>query len=158
MTMEARQHPAETLIDWAVPAVLAGASAWSAWTVTGTVTSGLAAGVFALALGVLAMRALGRPRQAETDARFEPVSFEDTQADDELLLDDPLIEIEGDSRVVRLFDRQGATPGELVERIEGYLGNGRPSAAYPAEEGSAAPPDASAALHAALANIRASLR
>ena len=104
------------------------------------------------------MRALGRPRQAETDARFEPVSFEDTQADDELLLDDPLVEIEGDSRVVRLFDRQGATPGELVERIEGYLGNGRPSAAYPAEEGSAAPPDASAALHAALANIRASLR
>lgn len=155
MTMEER-HPAETLADWGAPAVLAMASAWSGWTVMG-IAAGLGAGLLAAALGALAMRILGRSHPVEPEAAFEPVSFDDAPCD-ELLLDDPLVEIEESSRVVRLFDRQEATPGELVARIEGYLGNGRSKTSVAAEEGSAAPPDASAALHAALANIRASLR
>jgi len=158
MKMGAKQHPAETLIDWAAPAVLAMAAIWSAWKVAGTVTSGLAAGAVALVLGLGAMRLLGRSGAREAEAAFEPASFEEAGSEDELLLDDPLVEIEEDSRVVRLFDRQEATPGEMVARIEGYLGNGHGRPKAPAEEGSAAPPDASAALHAALANIRASLR
>jgi hypothetical protein len=156
MTMEATRHPAETLIDWAAPAVLAIACAWSAWTVAGA-PAGVAAGGFALAAGIMAMRMLGRSLPAQPKATFEPVGFEDAQDGDELLLDDPLIDVEADSRVVRLFDRQKATPGELVTRIEGFLGDGRRRPAA-TKEGSAAPPDASAALHAALANIRASLR
>jgi hypothetical protein len=116
------------------------------------------AGTFAFALAMLAIRVLGRSQPTQVEAAFEPLSFESTQDETELLLDDPLVEIEEDSRVVRLFDRKEATPGELVARIEGYLGAGRPIPPRSAEEGSAAPPDASAALHAALANIRASLR
>jgi hypothetical protein len=104
------------------------------------------------------MRVLGQSRRGEVEAAFEPLPFEGGQNDDELLLDDPLIEVEEDSRVVRLFDREEATPGEMVARIEDYLGEGRSWPVIPAEEGSSAPPDASAALHAALANIRASLR
>jgi hypothetical protein len=158
MTMGAKQHLAETLIDWAAPAVPAAASAWSAWTVVGTPAGGLMAGALAFALGILAIKVLGQSQPAQVEAAFEPLSFDDTEDETELLLDDPLVEIEEDSRVVRLFDRKEATPGELVARIEGYLGNGRPIPLRSAEEGSAAPPDASAALHAALANIRASLR
>jgi hypothetical protein len=74
------------------------------------------------------------------------------------LLDDPIIEVAPESRVVQLFARAEPTPGELVLRIEDYLSDGRRT---PAREASAAqqrPVDASAALHAALANIRASLR
>ena len=157
MMTGAKQHPAERLIDWAAPAVLAVASAWSAWKVVGTLLGGLAASALALVLGVLAMRLLGRSRPGEAEAAFDPVPFEE-QENGELLLDDPLIEVEVDSRVVRLFARSDATPGELVARIEDYLGENRNRPAIVAEEGSAAPPDASAALHAALANIRASLR
>jgi|SRR5690349_24590226 hypothetical protein len=104
------------------------------------------------------MRLLGRPRDVGGEPAFEPVAFEEASLENELLLDDPLIEVEANSRVVRLFDRQDATPGEMVARIEDYLGDGRRRSPVPAEEGSATPPDAHAALHAALANIRASLR
>jgi hypothetical protein len=61
--------------------------------------------------------------------------------------------------VVRLFERQELTPGELVDRIASYLGGDRqpePVPQRPAEDQFSA--DASAALHAALANIKASLR
>ena len=158
MTMGTRQHPAERLVEWVAPAMLATASAWSGWVLLGTQLGGLGSGAFALAVGILAMRVMGQPRRGELNAAFEPLSFEKLQEGDELLLDDPLIKVEDDSRVVRLFDRNEATPGELVARIEDYLGDGRRRPDFPAEEGLAAPPDASAALHAALANIRASLR
>ena len=154
----ATHHRAEKLIDWVAPAILALASAWSARTVTRIAAAGVAAGLFALGLGVVAMRLLGRPRDVGGEPAFEPVAFEEASLENELLLDDPLIEVEANSRVVRLFDRQDATPGEMVARIEDYLGDGRRRSPVPAEEGSATPPDAHAALHAALANIRASLR
>ena len=138
--------------------MLATASSWSGWQFLGTLIGGLGSGAFALAAGILAIRVFGEPQHGEPEVVFEPLSFEDVREDDELLLDDPLVEVEADSRVVRLFDRNEATPGEMVARIEDYLGDGRRRPDIPAEEGSAAPPDASAALHAALANIRASLR
>jgi hypothetical protein len=68
----------------------------------------------------------------------------------ELLLDDVLAELGPDSRVVRLFDAAAMpTPGELRARIDRHLSSGR---------GSAAPPDASQALHEALAELRRSIR
>jgi len=151
-----RQHPAEKFIDWAAPAALAAAAGWSAWQILGMPAAGAGFGALAFAVGLLAIKLIGRQPTGRGDAVFEPLPFEEVQ-NDELLLDDPLVDVEPDSRVVRLFDRDEVTPGELVARIEDYLGDGH-RRAIPAEEGSAAPPDASAALHAALANIRASLR
>ena len=78
-----------------------------------------------------------------TDAdRLEP--------DNVLVLDQVRAEITGESRVVRLFDRDAMpTPGELKSRIDGHLGQG--SAAN-------APVDASQALSDALAELKRSLR
>jgi len=68
----------------------------------------------------------------------------------ELLLDDVLAELAPDSRVVRLFDAAAMpTPGELRARIDRHLNTGRVPAA---------PPDASEALHEALAELRRSIR
>jgi hypothetical protein len=98
---------------------------------------------------------------------FEPTEFATVELD-ELVLDerDSVLELndrlnapDSDSRVVRLFEPQDPTPGELVDRIAYFLGEGGRAAL---SEGPSAdigrPPDASAALHHALANIRASLR
>ena len=90
-------------------------------------------------------------------------------SDDCLLLDDPLPRLAGESRVVRLFAPQAggpsaatpsAGPGEMIARIEDFLGHragaGESRPARPADP--AASDEASAALHAALADIRRSLR
>lgn len=92
-----------------------------------------------------------------------------TAADDELLLDEPLPTVSDDSRVVRLFGAEAApraqpamiAPGEMVTRIEHWLGGAGSGggAAEPAPPaGNVASEDARAALHAALADIRRSLR
>ena len=90
---------------------------------------------------------------------------------DALLLDEPLPALSNESRVVRLFAPQPVTaaapaptlvgPGDMIARIEDFLGQARGSATPRAPERRAeqAPSDdASAALHAALADIRRSLR
>lgn len=68
----------------------------------------------------------------------------------ELVLEDVLAEPAADSRVVRLFDPAAMpTPGQLHDRIDRHLsGSGLPAAS----------PDASQALHQALADLRRSLR
>ncbi len=78
----------------------------------------------------------------------------------ELLLDDPLIGITEDARVVRLFAERDPTPGELAARIEGFLEDGVRSTMRRPDVAPAQPaiPDAGAALQAALANVRASLK
>jgi hypothetical protein len=87
---------------------------------------------------------------------------------DELLLDTPIVSRDG-SRVVRLFGdatQPGAdaaaipAPGEMLARIEDFLGvaRGSAAAAEPASHANLPSADASAALHAALADIRRSLR
>lgn len=85
-----------------------------------------------------------------------------------LLLDMPLPPAGEESRVVRLFGNAGPqpttaiipAPGEMLARIEDFLGANRtaPPAAGPVPAANAASADASAALHAALADIRRSLR
>ena len=85
-----------------------------------------------------------------------------------LLLDDPLPEAEP-PRVVRLFAAAPANeeiapplvgPGEMIARIENFLGHSRDGATVetPAIDERAHHHDANAALHAALADIRRSLR
>ena len=159
MKSGAKQHPADTLAEWLAPAILAVAAGWSGLKLSGSIILAASVVVAALALGIVAMRLLGTARDQGADLEFEPVPLEDCiEEPGELLLDDPLVETEPDSRVVRLFAREEATPGELVARIADFLGEERRVPAISAGEGSASPPDASAALHAALANIRASLR
>ena len=153
----ASKHPVEVIAEWGAPALLAVATGWAASAAGLPLAAVAAAGTMALAIGVVMMRlAGGAPIVAEVG--FELVPFEDIMADDELLLDDPLVEIAPDSRVVRLFAKAEPTPGELVLRIEDYLSDGRRSPAPMEATVEQRPVDTSAALHAALANIRASLR
>lgn len=167
MNVAAKQHPVEILVEWAAPLCLAVAMGWAggALGLSAIQAGGLAIACFLAGSGLL--RWVGKPAAAAFD--FQPAAVEPQAAEleelllewkDELLeLTDPLIDAAPDSRVVRLFDRQEPTPGELVERITEYLGEGRrPVEAAPAAVGPSSPIDASAALHAALANIRASLR
>ncbi len=153
----AKQHPVETLADWAAPALLAAACGWAARTALLPLTYIVAVAVLAFAGGMVAMRVAGKPNKPAA-MPFEPVALEPEELlleakDEVLLLDDPLVEVTPDARVVRLFAKQEPTPGELVDRIADFLGDGRRIVPEPA-----APADASAALHNALANIRATLR
>ena len=156
MEWTGKPHPVEVLADWGAPIVLACATAWAASLAGLPLAAKATSGVMALASGMIAMRLAGRSPLA-AEAGFEPVEFEAPNDKDELLLDDPLVEVAADSRVVRLFERNDPTPGELVLRISDYLSEqGKtPSSIDPQVEQQV---DASAALHAALANIRATLR
>lgn len=168
MNVGGKQHPVETLVEWLAPLLLAAAVGWASIRLGLSTVAAGALGVVALVAGYAAIRTAGR---SATNAgyEFQPVAIEELEPefgellleakDEILILDDPLVEPAGDSRVVRLFARQQPTPGELVERIEDFLvevrGASAPAAAAPVER---RPVDASAALHAALANVRASLR
>lgn len=84
-----------------------------------------------------------------TDA-VAPAPVRQQPSEGELLLDDILESIGPDSRVVRLFQPRGSpTAGELQTRIERHLRCG---------QASDLPPDATEALHEALAALRQSLR
>ncbi len=75
-----------------------------------------------------------------------------TQSDpaDELLLEDVIASLGSESRVVRLFPpQQLPTPGELQTRIDHHLRLNPPQGASP---------DATQALHEAIADLRRSLR
>ena len=129
---------------------LAGAALWSVASL-GAVASGW--GALALLGGI------GPVDHGDALPAFEPAAFDDL-GEDELLLDDPIPALSTDSRIIRLFEREQPEPlpepGELVLRIADYLETGR--GARPPAEPEPALPDASAALHAALADIRRSLR
>ena len=92
----------------------------------------------------------------DTDRLIPSGELELTDADrldrceEPLMLDDVLIGIDPDARVVRLFDRGAMpTPGQLQSKIANHLGR-----ASPVEP----PADASQALSDALAELRRSLR
>ncbi len=157
MEWKSKQHPAETLAAWGAPVLLAGAGGWASWTLSRSPLEIAAAVAAALALGVAVMRLLGGTGSSLTLFGFEPAAFVEIEVG-ELLLDDPLVEVAPDSRVVRLFAQPEPTPGELVLRIADYLNDGRRDPAPETQMAEHRPVDASAALHAALANIRASLR
>jgi len=132
------------------------------WALIGAMVGGGSAA----ALGALAL--LGRiddVREHQDDPSFVPGEFvgdeaERTgEADDELLLDDPIAPLEPQARVIELFEPHQPEalpePGELVARIADYLDSSRGTAQLPSEP---VRHDASASLHAALADIRRSLR
>jgi hypothetical protein len=119
------------------------------------------AGIGALVPAAGALLLLGRvdpPRsrmQAFEPVDINPVASEQSE-EDELLLDDPIAAPKADSRVVQLFgDEPLPAPGELVTRIADFLESGRGPVR---EQAQATSNEASAALHAALADIRRSLR
>ena len=167
MNWAGKQHPIETLVEWVAPIPLALAAGWASKTLGLSLVEAAAVAVGTLTAGFALIRLVGG-RKGGQPYEFKPTAVAVDadelgelllEAKDELLeLDDPLVEIEPDARVVQLFARQEPTPGELVDRISNFLGDGRPQGA-PANTPTETPPvDASAALHAALANIRASLR
>lgn len=157
MNRTGKPHPVELLADWIAPIVLASAAAWAASAAGLPVVAKIAAGVIALSVGIIAMRRAGAV-PAQSEVGFKPVEFEPQMAEGELLLDDPLVEVQPDSRVVKLFEREDPTPGELVLRISDYLSEQDQAPVSRAQPIEPEPIDASAALHAALANIRATLR
>lgn len=168
MSWAGKQHPIETLVEWTAPIPLAAAVGWAAVRLGFPAVLALALGAIALAGGLAAIRAVGRAGSSP-GPQFQPPAIGQSESelgellleakDEILLLDDPLIEPGGDSRVVRLFARAQPTPGELAQRIEGFLGEvGRTVPPVAADRFEQRPVDASAALHAALANVRASLR
>lgn len=169
MNWAGKQHPLEMLVEWIAPLPLATAVAWAMRSFGFGPVALLVASVPVFAAGVVIVKKAGR--ENERRFRFEMLAIDPT-ADppwpDELLLeekdavlelDDPLEKPEPDSRVVRLFARPELTPGELVDRIADFLGEGSQPASPAGPPTPPGPPvDASAALHAALANIRSSLR
>lgn len=167
MNWAGKQHPVETIVEWLAPIPLAVAGGWAGRTLGLSPGEAMAISVVLLPMGFAAIRLAGGRRGARP-YDFEPAPVETDagelgelllEAKDELLeLDDPLVEAEPDSRVVRLFAHQEPTPGELVDRIADFLGDGMRPAVEPVPAEAQQPVDASAALHAALANIRASLR
>ena len=85
----------------------------------------------------------------------EPLLLTDV-FEEALLLDDPLIEAEPESRVVQLFASPPMpTPGQLKDRIDRHLAGGPRTSSEPS---SIPRPDASGALYAALDDLRRSLR
>lgn len=147
---------------------------------TGLAEAGVAGALVALAGGLLVRRVDGRiglRGRAETPESLndlllgeDVLTLDRRVADDVLLLDDPLPAVDEDSRVVRLFAAPPgngdvplalAGPGDMIARIEDFLGHPRGSVAK-AEPARAVDTvtadDASAALHAALADIRRSLK
>src|SRR5215213_7580102 len=97
------KHPAEWAVETLAPALLAAAAGWSAWRIGLPLAASAAGAAMTLALGVVAMRLAGDQPIAELGG-FDPVEFDDRSASDELLLDDPLVEVQPESRVVRLFE------------------------------------------------------
>lgn len=162
-----KQHPVEIAVEWLAPIPLALAAGWAALRLGLSSVAAIAIGIAALAAGFAAFKLGGGAVRPMPFERFQPAEFESVELDELVLeekdsvleLNDPLEEVREDSRVVRLFEREDPTPGELVDRIALFLGGGQHPAPSdrPAADGTQRP-DASAALHDALANIRASLR
>lgn len=167
MDWAGQQHPVDTLVEWLAPLPLAAAVGWAAQMLGLSLVEAAAVAVALVTVGFAAIRlAGGNGHFRRFD--FQPADLGDELGDpgelllseeDELLeLNDPLLEVAPDHRVVRLFERQETTPGELVARISDFLGDGQKAPAGEIARLGVGHVDASAALHAALANIRASLR
>lgn len=166
MSWAGKQHPLEAAVEWLAPITLSLAVGWAGWRLGLSTISSVGLGAAALAAGIAAFRLAGRGASIAIQG-FQPAEFESIEAGELLLeekdsileLHDRLEEPNPDSRVVRLFERHDPTPGELVDRIVDFLSESRrpDPVDHPMAESNRLP-DASAALHDALANIRASLR
>ena len=166
MSWAGKQHPVETAIEWLAPIPLALAVGWAGGQLGIPIVAATMLALPIFAIGFVAIRSSGRTRRAAL-RDFEPAMFASEELG-ELILEeqDAVLELndrlelpDPDSRIVRLFAREDPTPGELVDRIAHFLGEGgRPEPSERSAANVGRPPDASAALHDALANIRASLR
>jgi hypothetical protein len=166
MSWAGKQHPVEAALEWLAPIPLALAVGWAGGRLGLSSLEAIACGAAVLIAGLAAIRRVGRSSAVPLH-RFEPGEFAPVELDELVLeetdsvleLTDRLEETVPGSRVVRLFEREEPTPGELVDRIVGFLSDGRrnPVIDNPPVATSRIP-DASVALHDALANIRASLR
>lgn len=163
------RHPIETVVAWGSAALLSFAAGFfvraaaggadEMLALAGSLGAALAAGAGALAV----QRRVGQPRWSGATFDVSEIAGHEQQAvADELLLTDPLDDLPEDSRVVRLFAPETLhVPGELAGRIDEWLDGARTRLgerreAAPDGHGPDASP-ASAALHAALADIRRSL-
>jgi len=165
MNWAGKQHPVEAVVEWLAPIPLASAVGWAGLRLGLSPIVALAISVAVLAAGFAAIKLGGGARPVPSHG-FEPAEIASVELDELLLeerdvvleLRDRLDEVEPDSRVARLFAGEDPTPGELVDRIAVFLGEGRLPSPPNRPAAEASRPDASAALHDALANIRASLR
>lgn len=163
MTHAAQKHVMDRLAEWGGSLAFASGIGFAALTLAGPVVAVVAL-VMAFATSHWAMTRVDR--RPSHGKEFSPIDPDFAQtgddrheaAEDELLLDDPLT-VADKSRVVRLFAADDVTPAALVARIEDYLDQD-PNRRDRGHKGrrDQPVPDASASLHAALANIRASLR
>lgn len=158
------ENRANRLLDWAASLLFAVLVGYACHIVGGAkfAVLGTAAG-FMIGAGTLAKIGAHQVALAAFDVvPFEPGIEKATVESDELLLDDPIASPEAGSRVVALFGQADRSPAALVARIEDYLGResdrSPPGRMNGMEEAGRPMVDASAALHAALSNIRASLR
>jgi hypothetical protein len=150
----------EAAIDGTAAMLLAGAAAFALMRASEALSSALAGAAVAFLPAFLVLRAV-RPKEPEFAlARFDCAvpsvrEFDElvlselhrvaARVTEELVLEDALADPEPDSRVVRLFDA-AAMPADQ-EGFDSLL-----------SRASAAPPDASQALHQALTKLRNSLR
>jgi len=156
----------EGIASFAAATVLAVAVGFAVSRLTPSMTTVGGAAASALFIALLVLRSIAPGAGEFSLVPFGPaeLAFEeldelllteadriDTSAgDDELVLDDILADLGDDSRVVRLFDASAMpTPGQLRARVDRHLGQTRAASDAP---------DASAALHEALAELRLSLR
>ena len=159
MMWDTQVRSGEALVEWGASALLAAAIGWASATLGNSTLIGIATFAVLLPMGVVAMKRVDREAETKLDLSEFAVEPLEAAAEDELLLDDPLAEIAPDSRVATMFVVDQETPGAMVARIADYLGDRapRPRSSPDAGEGGGSA-DAGAALHCALANIRASLR
>ena len=178
MNWKAERPAIEIAAEWIAAACVGGAIAFAVWRLAplgSGILAAAAAGVLGAIGALVVMNRVDRAGRPLAE-RFVPVDFTDEA--DVLMLDDPigrdeparleypLPAISEDSRVVRLFavpPMAGEAaplpaPGEMAARIETFLGGTRAGTAAEPDEAPAGAADASAALHAALADIRRSLR
>lgn len=172
--MASNRHPIEPLVEWGSAALLSFAAGFFVRVAVGgademlalvaSLGAALAAGAGAMAI----QRRVERPRWPHATFDLSPIEqlVAEPALVDELLLTDPLDAPPDDSRVVRLFAPETLqVPGELAGRIDVWLDGARsrletrrdqPSPGHGHGHGPRAS-EASAALHAALADIRRSL-
>lgn len=159
------------LIDGAAAAIAGAAAGWCAFVVVSPI-AGAVAGVAVLGAILLVLRAIKPEPRRYSLPVFTLVSWEEakefTHAEPDVLklteleplvLDDVIEPPSSDSRVVQLFARQPLpTAGELKARIDAHLER-QPRRLIPPEGGEVVPlpVDASAALRAAIADLRRSL-
>jgi hypothetical protein len=154
----------EAIADGGAAALLGAAAAFGASRAgAGPAAAAAAAGVCVIGTYVM-LRGIVVREPAFALASFAPVDANFAECDEllltnadrlqtqgeELILDDILAKLREGSRVVRLFDPAAMpSPGAFRDRIEGHSNRNRSSSE---------PLDASEALHAALSELRRSLR